>query len=40
MQKVFLYDPSLTHNTSVMDRQRDGWTDKREMTMVPSTPTA
>jgi len=24
VQKVFLYDPTLIHNTSVMDRQTDG----------------
>jgi len=25
-----LYDPTLIHNTSVTNRQTDGWTDGRE----------
>jgi len=40
VQKVFFYDPTLIHNTSVTDRQTDGRTDERQTTMVPSTPTA
>ena len=40
MQKVFLYDPTLIHNTSITDRQTDGQTDERQTTMVTSTPTA
>jgi len=39
VQKVFLYDPTLIHNTFVTNRQTNGQT-RDKTTMVPSTPAA